>query len=244
MAEARLLKPSSLSRRDMTEPEQRIVDEVRALREQCEALARDAERAGSSLGSDRIQELLSIASRTGQLIQRLYPDKSQYQLNLDRVLATKRFSTMHSNFFAHVAELAGILGGIDSDIASGMLADHRTLIRAEVFADFLDMAEHLLREGYKDAAAVLLGAVLEDSLRSIAMAKGLPTARPQGKRLTMDPLNASLVKAGVYGPLVQKQVTSWANLRNDAAHGDFGKYDAEQVQHMLLFVQKFTADHL
>ena len=30
-----------------------------------------------------------------------------------------------------------------------------------------------------------------------------------GKRT--DPLNITLAKAGIYGPLVQKQITSWAN---------------------------------
>ena len=44
--------------------------------------------------------------------------------------------------------------------------------------------------------------------------------------------------------LVQKQITTWANLRNDAAHGHFAKYDQDQVKQMLLFVQKFCADYL
>lgn len=228
----------------MAKPDVRIVREIADLVACGEALARDASRASSSLGPEHVQELLSIASRAGQLIRRLYGPKSQYQENLDRVLATGAFSMMHSNHFRHVAELVGIVKGIQSDIATGMLEDHRALIRAEVFADFLEMAEHLLREGYKDASAVLLGAVLEDSLRSLAARSGLPAANPQGKPLTMDPLNIALAKAGVYGPLVQKQITSWANLRNDAAHGHFSKYDSDQVQQMLLFVQKFTADHM
>jgi hypothetical protein len=62
--------------------------------------------------------------------------------------------------------------------------------------------------------------------------------------MTIDPLNIAVAKAGVYGPLVQKQITSWANLRNDAAHGQFSKYDADHVQQMLLFVQKFCADYM
>jgi len=53
-----------------------------------------------------------------------------------------------------------------------------------------------------------------------------------------------LAKAGAYGALVQKQITSWANLRNDAAHGHFAKYDVDQVRQMLLFTQKFCADYL
>jgi len=106
------------------------------------------------------------------------------------------------------------------------------------------MSEYLLDEDYKDAAAVLLGAVLEDSLRKLAESQQIPTASATGKYLTIDPLNVALAKQGFYNPLVQKQITTWANLRNDAAHGHFDKYDAEQVKQMLLFVQKFCADHL
>jgi len=101
-----------------------------------------------------------------------------------------------------------------------------------------------LDSGYKDAAAVLLGAVLEDSLRKVAQPSGVATTAANGKSLTIDPLNVALAKAGIYGPLVQKQITTWANLRNDAAHGNFSKYDAEQVRQMLLFVQKFCGDFL
>lgn len=106
------------------------------------------------------------------------------------------------------------------------------------------MAEHLLDNGYQHPAAVLLGAALEDALRSLSQSRHLSTNGANGKPLAMDALNATLAKAGTYGPLVQKQITSWANLRNDAAHGHFSKYDADQVRQMLLFVQKFCSYHL
>ncbi|WP_437503219.1 hypothetical protein [Sorangium sp. So ce1099] len=151
---------------------------------------------------------------------------------------------MHSNCFQHVSELTGILKGVQHEVKSGMLSDFRQMLRAEIFTDFMEMAEHLLEQGYKDAAAVLLGAVLEDSLRNIADSHGVPTTAPNGKQLTIDPLNIALAKADVYNALVQKQVTTWANLRNDAAHGRSEGYDIEQVQQMLLFLQKFCADFL
>lgn len=207
-------------------------------------LSRDAAQARSSLGPERIEELSAIASRGGQLIRRIYGQDSQYLENLNKVLATKNFTSMHSNWFEHISELVGILKGVQHEIKSGMLSDFRRLLQAEIFADFLEMAEHLLNEGYKDAAAVVLGAVLEDSLRKLADGRGVALSSPNGKPLTIDPLNVALVKDGAYGPLVQKQVTTWANLRNDAAHGHFTKYDADQVKQMLLFVQKFCLDYL
>jgi hypothetical protein len=226
---------------DIKERIAREVDEMVAIGQK---LSRDAAASGSHLGPDRVEELSSMASRAGQLIRRLYGPSSQYQENLDRLLKTKDFASMHSNWCRHVAELVGIIKGIQTDIRTGLIEDFRALVQAEVFSDFLEMAEHLLETNYKDPAAVLLGAVLEDTLRKLAVKSGIPVIAPNGKPLTLDPLNVALAKAGNYGPLIQKQVTSWANLRNDAAHGHFEKYDPEQVKHMLLFVQKFCSEHL
>jgi hypothetical protein len=222
----------------------RVVAEIDELVTIAEKLSGDASQSGSSLGPKRIEELSTIASRGGQLILRLYGQDSQYQLNFQKVLATPDFTIMSRSYFRHISELVGILKGIQHDIKSGMLSDFRQLLQAEIFADFLDMAEHLLSEGYKDAAAVLLGAVIEDSLRKIANGRGMSTTTANGKPLTIEPLNVALAKDGAYGPLVQKQVTTWANLRNDAAHGHFSTYDADQVKQMLLFVQKFCSDYL
>jgi hypothetical protein len=223
---------------------ERLSAEIQDLVSIAENLSRDASRSGSGLGPNRIEELTSVTSRSGQLIRRLYGQDSQYHESLQKVLSTPHFSSMHSNWFNHISELVGILKGIQHDFKSGMLSDFRKLLQAEIFADFLDMAEHLLNEGYKDAAAVLLGAVLEDSLRKLSLSRELSTTSAHGKLLTIDPLNVALAKDGAYGPLVQKQVTTWANLRNDAAHGHFAKYDAEQVKQMLIFIQKFCADYL
>jgi len=106
------------------------------------------------------------------------------------------------------------------------------------------MAEYLLAEGYKDAAAVIIGSVLEDSLRKLADENSIPTTASSGRPRTIDPLNVALAKASAYGPLIQKQITTWADLRNSAAHGHYDKYDEHQVKQMLLFVQKFCADYL
>ena len=125
-----------------------------------------------------------------------------------------------------------------------MLTDFRQLIQAELFSDFLEMAEYLLNEGYKDASAVLLGAVLEDALRKLSNAREISTSNPNGKPVAMDTMNIQFSKDGAYNALVKKQVTSWSNLRNDAAHGRYEEYDSGQVKQMMLFVQKFCADFL
>ena len=221
-----------------------ITQEIEGLVRTGEKLVTDASVSHSSLGHERVQELASITARGGQLITRLYGSDSHYFQTFKAAAQVEYFNKLHSGHYRHIADIVGIFKAVEHDIKSGMLANFRSLIQAEIFADFLDMAEHLHRESYKDAAAVLLGAVLEDSLRKIAGAKGVDILNSKGKPLTIDPLNVELAKKGVYNALVQKQITSWANLRNDAAHGHFDKYDSAQVQQMLLFVQDFCANHL
>ena len=221
-----------------------ITQEIEELVSTGEKLVADASISDSGLGHKRVQELASITARGGQLIARLYGSDSHYFQTFKTATQVQDFNSMHSEYYHHVADVVGIFKAVKHDIESGMLTNFRSLIQAEVFADFLDMAEHLHMESYKDAAAVLLGAVLEDSLRKVADATGVSTLNSKGKPLTIDPLNIELAKKGAYNALVQKQITSWANLRNDAAHGHFDKYDSAQVQQMLLFVQKFCADHL
>ena len=200
--------------------------------------------SGSSLEHECVQDLSSIAVRGGQLINRLYGPESQYAEMFRSVLNTNSFNFMNSHHYDHVAQMAGIFKAVKHDLDSGMLVDFRRLVQAELFSDFLEMAEYLANEGYKDASAVLLGAVLEDALRKISEARGISTLNANGKPLAMDALNVQLGKDGAYNALVKKQVTSWSNLRNDAAHGRYDEYDAGQVKQMMLFVQKFCADFM
>jgi hypothetical protein len=221
-----------------------IQKEIDGLVQMGEKLSRDAARSEDQLGPERVEELGTLASRAGQLIRRLYGANSHYEQHLNRVIQRQYFTNMWRGSSEHVSELVGILKGVQRDIQTGLLRDIRSVLHAEVFAGYLEMAEHLLNEGYKDAAAVLIGATLEDSLRKLAVKRSVPTTGQNANSLTIDPLNVALAKDGAYNALIQKQVTSWANLRNDAAHGNFTAYDDQQVKQMLLFVQKFCADYL
>jgi hypothetical protein len=48
-------------------------------------------------------------------------------------------------------------------------------VAAEVFTDFIEMAEHLLEQGYKDPAAVVAGSVLEEHLRQLCHKNAIDT---------------------------------------------------------------------
>lgn len=137
-----------------------------------------------------------------------------------------------------------ILEAIRSEIAGGWLSSLKGLIAAELFSDFLDMADHLLESGYKDAAAVIAGSVLEEHLRQLCIKSSIPIEERRDDRMVphkADRLNAQLVSAQVYGKLDQKLVTAWLDLRNNAAHGGDQAYNSEQVARCLAGVTEFLA---
>ncbi len=221
-----------------------IQKEIDALITTSDELVEEASISDSGLGHESVQRLTSIAVRGGQLIDRLYGSESQHAKMLQTVLKTEYFTQMHRNYYDHVAQIGGIFKAVKHDVDTGMLIDFRRLVQAELFSDFLGMAEYLVGEGYKDASAVLLGAVLENALRKISDAREISTSKANGRPLSIEAMNVQLAKDGAYNALVKKQVTSWSNLRNDAAHGRYEEYDAGQVKQMLFFVQKFCADLL
>jgi hypothetical protein len=136
----------------------------------------------------------------------------------------------------------GILTAIQDQIRGGWIETTKGLVTAEVFADFLEMAEHLLEEQYKDAAAVLVGGVLEEHLRQLCGPAGVDTVDPSnGTPRKADSLNADLAKAGKYTKLDQKSVTAWLDLRNKAAHGKYTEYTKEQVAPMMDGVRNFLS---
>jgi len=129
----------------------------------------------------------------------------------------------------------GILLAAKEELEGGWLTTTKGLLSAEIFSDFLEMAEYLLSEGYKDAAAVIAGSVLEGHLRQLAENYKIEiTFDKSGQQVAKkaDLLNAELAKASAYSKLDQKNITAHLDLRNKAAHGQYGEYGQSQVELM------------
>jgi hypothetical protein len=138
----------------------------------------------------------------------------------------------------------GILKAIKQEIDEGWIFNLKGIISAEIFTDFLEMAEYLLNENYKDPAAVVIGSVLEEHLRQLCDKNNIPVTKIKDSKkvpLKADFLNSQLVKADVYNKLDQKSVTSWLDLRNKAAHGKYDEYTKGQVDLMYASVVNFIA---
>ena len=153
----------------------------------------------------------------------------------------REFEERCKSSWRHEAERGlAILKSAKEDIKGGYLQKIESLVSGEVFSDFLDMAEHLLDNGYKDPAASLIGAVLEDGLRRMCANNTLPVK--SGDNISS--LNQKLADKKVYNRLQQREIEAWNKLRDYADHGHFDEYNIEKVNDMLDSVRKFLTNYL
>jgi hypothetical protein len=139
--------------------------------------------------------------------------------------------------------IVGVVDSLRVDVAAGFLGQIAQLIHGEVFADFLEMAQHLLDENYKDAAAVIAGSSLEAHLRQLCVRHGVAlevTAGSSTRPKKAEQMNSDLAGANAYSKLDQKSVTAWLDLRNNAAHGRYGEYQAAQVTLLISGIRDFV----
>jgi hypothetical protein len=188
---------------------------------------------GSDIGETVIRDL---QTRCFAAIQRASGTDSIYYKKASEIGET------NTHVYEHVAGQVGVVKSLLSDIRNGFLKSLEEIIHGDLFADFLEMAEHLTDNGYKDAAAVIAGSTLESHIRQLCTKFSLPIATV-GKPIKADTLNADLVKASAYTKLDQKNVTAWLDLRNNAAHGHYASYDAKQVSLMIAGIRDFITRH-
>jgi hypothetical protein len=132
----------------------------------------------------------------------------------------------------------GVVNALRDDLYDGFEKTLIELVHADTFADFLEMALHLLQSGYKDAAAVITGSTLESHLRSLA-AKHNVEIESKDRPVKADKINSDLAKSEAYSKLDQKNITAWLDLRNKAAHGNYAEYSKEQVELLITSVRDF-----
>jgi hypothetical protein len=186
------------------------------------------------IGDDRVDSDKSqeFATSGSQFLGSLFGRDSEYYQRFQKAFK-------YAGYYSDMSQGLAILRAAHNDYTKGYLVEARSLIRAEVFDDVLEQAEHLFKEGYHPAAAVLAGCVIEDSIRKTCERNGITI----GSKPKLDGMNAELAKKGVYNTLVQKRVTWIADIRNKAAHGQWSEFSAADVENMLRQVRDFVTDY-
>ena len=170
-----------------------------------------------------------LNARIEQAIRDIAP-ASVFAAKLEKTYDTEKFENLARALLADLK---------DGYVKPGEFA------HAEVFTDFLDMAQELLDNGYRVASAVVAGSSAESHLRQLAPKHGVALIDDKGKPKNGGAINDDLAKSGAYDVTTQKQITFWQGVRNDAAHGvkDNNALDTAQIQVMITGIQSFMVNH-
>lgn len=122
----------------------------------------------------------------------------------------------------------GILLSAKDEYLKGMAVDYHLSVSSAVFSGILDEAFYLLEKKYLRASAVLIGAALEEALKTYAQVNSIELAPKE----TLTPLIDKMKKKEVQliTEFEAKYLQAIANMRNDAAHGGDFNYTEKQVQ--------------
>ncbi|QEM02674.1 hypothetical protein DIU31_003750 [Mucilaginibacter rubeus] len=193
-------------------------------------------------GGVDMEELISLIVKIKATVNRIVGQTSEYYIE-----ASKIISRTNINDGPKLRMLIGIINALRDDINNGYLKTLNEIIQSEVFSNYLEMADYLLNEGYKDAAAVITGSTLEIHLKQLCTLAGIPIdiANPKGKIVPKkaDVINAELTKSGKYNLAYQKQVTAWLDTRNSAAHGQYEDYGIGEIKLMIAGVRQFLLSY-
>ncbi|MDP8206341.1 MAG: hypothetical protein P9L92_06730 [Candidatus Electryonea clarkiae] len=188
--------------------------------------------------SERTNDYSYLMTRMSNLLEQSCGSQSiQYIQYSKFITEEKRNVRYNPEFFSSALD---IFRAAADDYRENLLDNLPMIVRAEVHEDFLEQGEYLLEIGYHIPAASLAGAVLEDTLRKIHEEKIGQVA----KTTKIGNLNTALKKKGVINDTDHKLIIGYADIRNNADHGDFEKVEMDQVKLMVPGVRNIMSKYL
>lgn len=203
------------------------IEEIEATREK-----RHSELRGSYEVIDNEKTLTWKVKSKNLLISTCGKDSQHYE-EFIKVENLRSYETQWDAF----KRLKSVFLAAMDDYKNGYLTSIKNLIQADVFDSELEQAQELLSSGYRLAAAVIAGVVLETTLRDLCYQNSLTIGK-------LDKMNSDLAKAGVYNKLQQKRITALADIRNSAAHGKPEEFSDADVIMMIRDIEQFLAIYL
>jgi len=210
--------------------DQIIIKRFQELEDQAKDIEATKKPTSGGFGTDTVK-FHEWSTSVLNILQRVFGEDSVHYRNFHQAYKD------YNGWYYQYEVCKGVFNSARSDYQGGYLFRLRSLISAEVLSDALDQAEELLRAKYKDAACVIAGIALETAIRTICTKMGIPLGK-------LDKMNTDLCKAGLYNVGMQKQITAWADRRNNAAHGNWSTYNEDDVQDLIKGANRFIAEYL
>lgn len=170
-------------------------------------------------------------------IQQVAPSGSFFRAELDRLMSNDQLQ--NGIPLSVVEKVLGLLQSVQLEAQAGLLTKLEDQVVATAFDDFLDHASDYHKSGKIKEAAVLASAVLEDTVKRIAIKSGIETAN-----LSLDPLIDNLTKLDVITQVKAKRLKAYAAIRNHALHAEWEKLDLKDIGAQISGLRELLDDHL
>lgn len=122
-------------------------------------------------------------------------------------------------------------------MAKSRISSITQLVQSKILDNELDGAKQLLKAGYIRPAGVLGGVVLEHHLKSFCENKGLSLGR---KKPTLSNLNTTIKNSQLIDIPTFRRIQLVTDIRNLCAHTGDREPDTEDVEQMLIDVERLT----
>ena len=182
-------------------------------------------------------------TRYASAILRLAPQKSIYVRMCQDVL---RFHDPSKNTRQTSERLKAILLALKEDLSEQNLRTAEELIHGDLLSDFLEMADRLVQDGFKNPAAVLAGSVLAEHLRRLCTKHDVTIHRMlDGKRIpkNVSQMNDDLAALDIYGQRDKRNVEAWNDLRIKALYGKYNEFTQQEVRNTVSGIRSLMTSH-
>lgn len=185
---------------------------------------------------DVVQAQAWMASAANTILQ-VAPPSSFFRAEIDRLTTDSQLNNGIPVLV--LKKVQGVLRSVQTEAQNGLLAKLEYQVFITAFDDFLDHASDFHKSGKTKESSILVSAVLEDTLKRIAVKNGVD---PTG--VTLEPLIDELTKAGVFTPVKAKRMKSYSGVRNSALHAEWDKLDIKDIGHVIEGVRELLDGYL
>lgn len=144
------------------------------------------------------------------------------------------------NIRGKVVETLSIMKSLREETEYGLITNIENLISKDILISINDEASALLDAGYKDASAIYCRVMLESGIKKMCDNNDIN----YNQNIKLNTLINTLKSNKVLNTIEWRQVLAWVDIGNAAAHGEFDKYDNEEVVLMLKGISKFMNEKL
>jgi hypothetical protein len=138
----------------------------------------------------------------------------------------------------YVEGIKGIFKAAKADFDGSYLFNLQASVSGEIFGDFVSLAKAILQENFKDVAAVLACAALEDALKRYADLNGLDV-----NNKVMQEVVSAIKSKGLVTGAQKTLLDSMPKIRDYAMHANWEKITSQDVGSVIGFVEQFLLTH-